>query len=107
MPDPHGTLVDELCVEVVHAEETRQIARTYRLAAPATVGTALACAAFAGDFPSVDLDRASVGIWGVLVGLEHPLQSGDRIEIYRPLEVEPKAARRQRAARPPNKFGRS
>ncbi|MGH8430924.1 MAG: RnfH family protein, partial [Solimonas sp.] len=30
--------------------------------------------------------------------LEQPLHAGDRVEIYRPLAVDPKEARRRRAA---------
>jgi putative ubiquitin-RnfH superfamily antitoxin RatB of RatAB toxin-antitoxin module len=99
MPERQAEPGHELCVEVIHADPARQIARTYRLAAPATVGTALAHAAAAGDFPGVDLGHAAVGVWGVAVGPGHPLTSGDRIEIYRPLAVDPKAERRRRAAR--------
>ncbi|MCW5237230.1 RnfH family protein [Verminephrobacter eiseniae] len=42
---------------------------------------------------------ASLGIWGQTVGPDAPLQHLDRIEIYRPLKVDPKLARRQRFAR--------
>jgi putative ubiquitin-RnfH superfamily antitoxin RatB of RatAB toxin-antitoxin module len=91
--------MDELCVEVIHADATRQIARTYRLTAPATVATALERAAAAGDFPGVDLAHAPVGVWGVAVGADHRLRGGERIEIYRPLAVDPKLARRERARR--------
>lgn len=37
-----------------------------------------------------------VGIWGVKVDASHVLHSGDRLEIYRPLTVDPKVARRLR-----------
>lgn len=40
-----------------------------------------------------------VGVWGRRVGPEHRLQEGDRIELYRPLLVDPKVARRERFAR--------
>lgn len=38
----------------------------------------------------------ALGIWGRRVTLETPLRDRDRIEIYRPLTVDPKEARRQR-----------
>ena len=38
------------------------------------------------------------GIWGRVVPPEHILQVGDRLELYRPLTVDPKVARRQRFA---------
>ena len=39
------------------------------------------------------------GVWGRVVGLDWVLRAGDRVEMYRPLTVDPKTARRQRFAR--------
>lgn len=39
-----------------------------------------------------------VGIWGRVRPLDTPLRERDRIEVYRPLTVDPKEARRQRYA---------
>jgi putative ubiquitin-RnfH superfamily antitoxin RatB of RatAB toxin-antitoxin module len=39
------------------------------------------------------------GIWGRQVPWTHAVQAGDRIELYRPLQVDPKVARRQRFKR--------
>jgi putative ubiquitin-RnfH superfamily antitoxin RatB of RatAB toxin-antitoxin module len=36
------------------------------------------------------------GVWAKLRPLNHPLRDGDRVEVYRPLLVDPKEARRQR-----------
>ena len=49
-------------------------------------------------------DHAAVGavacgIWGRLVAPEQVLCDGDRLELYRPLTVDPKVARRERFAR--------
>jgi putative ubiquitin-RnfH superfamily antitoxin RatB of RatAB toxin-antitoxin module len=41
----------------------------------------------------------SVGIHGRVVSPDTPVAGGDRVEIYRPLAVDPKEARRRRAAR--------
>ena len=38
-----------------------------------------------------------VGLWGKEVPLDTALATGDRIERYRPITADPKAARRQRA----------
>jgi uncharacterized protein len=38
-----------------------------------------------------------VGIWGRPVALATPLADGDRVELYRPLTIDPKEARRKRA----------
>ena len=39
------------------------------------------------------------GIWGRQVPWTHAVQAGDRVELYRPLKVDPKVARRQRFKR--------
>lgn len=40
-----------------------------------------------------------VGIWGRATNLDVVLQPQDRVEVYRPLKVDPKVARRERFAR--------
>jgi uncharacterized protein len=47
------------------------------------------------------LDEASVtaGIWGRVQPLPTPLRDRDRVELYRPLQVDPKEARRLRYKR--------
>ena len=37
-----------------------------------------------------------LGIWGKKTILRHVMQDGDRLELYRPLKVDPKVARRER-----------
>lgn len=57
-------------------------------------------------FPEIDLANAAMGIFGQALGTkglapaaEHVLHQGDRVEIYRPLVVDPKDARRRRAGK--------
>jgi putative ubiquitin-RnfH superfamily antitoxin RatB of RatAB toxin-antitoxin module len=38
----------------------------------------------------------SFGVWGCKVDGSHVLRDGDRLELYRPLQVDPKVARRAR-----------
>lgn len=49
--------------------------------------------------PEINLSVNKVGVFGRLVSLNYVLEEGDRIEIYRPLKIDPKAARRLRAER--------
>lgn len=53
----------------------------------------------------IDIQKLAdrVGIFGKKVALETELRSGDRVEIYRPLQMDPKEARRKRAVRYPIK----
>ena len=48
--------------------------------------------------PELDLARQAIGIWGRACALDAPLHDGDRVEIYRPLQMDPKEARRLRRA---------
>ena len=58
------------------------------------------------EFPSLDIESADMGMFGQSFGTkglkpvrEHPVQPGDRIEIYRPLIADPKEVRKKRAAK--------
>jgi uncharacterized protein len=63
-------------------------------------------------FPDLDLESAKMGIFGQALGTkglkpprEYELQSGDRVEIYRPLIIDPKEIRRKRAEKNKNSEG--
>ena len=86
-----------LQIEVAYAEPERAIIKTYRLDPGARVADALSLAALDPDFTGVDLDSAPIGIFGRPATSDQVLLPGDRIEIYRPLTADPKAARRARA----------
>lgn len=62
------------------------------LHAGATVADALAQAGWSAD---------AVAVHGVRAAPTDPLREGDRIEVLRPLQVDPKQARRRRAAERP------
>lgn len=66
------------------------------LPAGATLIDAIRASGMAQRHPGLDLDAARLGIWGRLQSPTHPLRERDRVEIYRPLLVDPKEARRQR-----------
>ena len=50
-------------------------------------------------FEGLDISSAKLGIFGKAVGAGQTLQEGDRVEIYRPLQADPKEVRKQRAAK--------
>jgi putative ubiquitin-RnfH superfamily antitoxin RatB of RatAB toxin-antitoxin module len=86
-----------LRIEIAYAEPQRAIVKAYRLAAGSCVADALRLAALDPDFSGVDLANSALGIFGRPTRTDQPLVDGDRIEIYRPLTADPKAARRARA----------
>lgn len=96
-------------VDVVYAEPEGQTLVTVQLAEGATVEDALRAAI---DKQASELthqqtsilavwDRAgdalAVGIFGTRCELSDVVQHHDRVEIYRPLQADPKTARRRRA----------
>ena len=52
-----------------------------------------------GVFPEVEPDSISMGVFGKVIKDpgSHTLQEGDRVELYRPLKIDPKQARLNRA----------
>ncbi len=50
-------------------------------------------------FPEIDPETDSMGIFGKVVKNPgaHELREGDRVEVYRPLKIDPKQARLNRA----------
>jgi len=84
-------------IEVVLAMPEKQELLVLDLAAGATVADAIEQSGIAAMFEDFELDASKVGIFGQKVTLTQVLSDGDRVEIYRPLLVDPKEVRRQRA----------
>ncbi len=61
-----------------------------------TAGQALERSGLFSDFPELADTPALLGIWGRRCGADEPLCNDDRVEICRPLQVDPKVARRTR-----------
>ncbi len=85
--------------EVAYAEPDRQIVLRVELEEGVSVGEIVSRSGLLSVIPEIDLGVQAIGIFGRVVTLEHRPQCGDRVEIYRPLQVEPRARRRERAAR--------
>jgi putative ubiquitin-RnfH superfamily antitoxin RatB of RatAB toxin-antitoxin module len=84
-------------ISVVYALPERQIVRELELPNGATADFALQESGLLREFPGIDPGTTPLGIYGIVVSGDAVLQHGDRLEIYRPLNVEPKAARRLRS----------
>lgn len=50
-------------------------------------------------WPEINLDTLSIGIFSKKVKPETLVKDGDQIELYRPLKIDPKEARKLRASR--------
>lgn len=84
-------------VQVVFALAERAICRQVAVAPGTSIGEAVAASGIALEL-GLDLTRLRVGVFGRLRRTSDPASEGDRIEIYRPLVVDPNAARLRRAA---------
>lgn len=84
-------------VEVVYALPDRQELIELEVVDGACVADVIRLAAIEERFPGSDLSVCEVGIWGKLVTRDTPVSHGDRVEIYRPLLMDAREARRLRA----------
>jgi uncharacterized protein len=87
----------ELRVEVVYALRAGEDAVSLKLAPGATALDALRASGVLERHPGIDLARQRIGIHGRVVDMTALLADGDRVEVYRPLAMDPKEARRRRA----------
>ena len=86
-------------VEVVYALPERQ--RVVTLAMPEAGLTAQAAFQLSGlldEFPELRDQPLVLGIYGTVCAPDRVLRDRDRVEVYRPLRVDPRAQRRERAA---------
>jgi uncharacterized protein len=88
-----------LRVEVVYALPEGEDAVCVDLAKGATAIDAVRASGVLESHPEIGLPRHKLGIYGRVVAAGAPLADGDRVEIYRPLVLDPKEARRRRALR--------
>ena len=63
----------------------------------ATVADAIRASGVLDRRPEMAAAAPDVGIWGRASAMTQRLEDGDRVELYRPLTVDPKEARRVRA----------
>ncbi len=87
----------QLRIQICYAKPGRQCLKDLTLAEGATLEEAIRLSGIAGEPNDLDLAVCKVGIYGKLKALDTQLRDGDRIEIYRPLQADPKDARRKRA----------
>ncbi len=100
-PFPSNDLPDVpvVRVSVVYALPGQQYQVALRLAEGATVNDAVERSDLTRRFPDLLRNPLACAIFSRVVDLSTVLRDGDRVEILRPLLVDPKEQRRQAAAR--------
>lgn len=90
-----------ITVEVAYALPDKQ--RIIRLAVPQGTNMldAVRLSRIVEYFPGLDAENSAMGIFGKAVTspAQRVLLDGERVEIYRPLIIDPKEVRKQRAAK--------
>ena len=84
-------------VEVAYALHEEQALVLLDLEEGATAWQAVEGSGLLARFPDIDPAHASLGIFGRVTPPDTRLRDGDRVEIYRPLTMDPNEARRLRA----------
>ncbi|MDC7715539.1 RnfH family protein [Vogesella sp. LYT5W] len=90
-------MTDRLQLEVAYARPERQLIVKLSLPAGTTAREAVLQSGIASEFADIDLAQLQLGVFGKAVPAEHVLRDRDRVEIYRPLQADPKEVRRRRA----------
>lgn len=83
-------------VEVVYCPRPGQIDLcTLELPDGATAGDALQASGLIGRH-GLDAGTVDLGVWFKACSIDQPLRDRDQVQVYRPLSVDPKEARRLR-----------
>ena len=87
-------------VELVYIDADEEFIVSLDMAAAATVADAVEQSQVLDKFPSLKAIDYQLGIYSQEVSAGTRLQAGDRVEVYRPLVLDPMEVRRQRAKVP-------
>jgi len=90
---------NEILIEIAYALPEEQVIISIKVPTIFNVQQAIEKSGIQKKFPSIDLSKNKLGIFGKKTTLDQPLNDRDRIEIYRPLILDPKEMRRKRAAK--------
>ena len=92
----HST--SEIDISVVTVRDGRIWQRRLRLPVGTTAQQVLQASGYLLDFPQSAISDIVMGVYGSRVLGTYQMLQYDRLEIYAPLKVDPKIARRRRAA---------
>ena len=86
--------------EVCYAGPEGQFLLPVDVPAGATLADAIQASGIRSRVPGLVIDDRHVGVFSKPKPLATPVAEGDRVEIYRPLKIDPREARRERASKP-------
>ncbi len=88
---------EQVRVQVCHALPGRGVLLELTLPAGTTLRQAVEASGLLQQCPQIDIETAKLGIFGKLRPADTVARDGDRVEVYRPLQADPKETRRRRA----------
>lgn len=88
----------KISVEIAYALPDRQAIVPVEVSPGATALEAAEQSGIVDRFEGLSLEGAKLGIFGKAVPNTHVMSAGERVEIYRPLQADPKEVRKARAA---------
>lgn len=93
--------VNKVKVEVAYATPEEQKIIAVDVLVGTSMYDAVVQSGITDVFPQINIDTDKMGIFGKAVKnpKDHEMREGDRVEIYRPLIIDPKQARLNRAAK--------
>ena len=89
-------------IQVVFATCSRQVMIGLEVAEGTTIAESVDQSGIKAQFPVEEISQVKFGIWNKVRSSNEVVSEGDRVEIYRPLEADPKEARRRRAQQDTN-----
>jgi len=93
----------ELNIEIVLAIRERQWIQNHLVPCGTTASNLVTESGILNVIPDMKLSDFVLAIYGRIVDSEHELCDGDRVELLRPLTIDPKQARHRRAQLKSNK----
>lgn len=85
-------------VSVAYAEPGQKLWLSVEVPEGSTVQQAIDSSGVLKRFPDLNLKKNRIGIFGKITKLTAPLEAGDRVEIYRPITVDPKTVPQRKIA---------
>jgi putative ubiquitin-RnfH superfamily antitoxin RatB of RatAB toxin-antitoxin module len=93
-------MADSLRVSVVVSMRPREFQEAHvQLPTGSTLADAIRASQLLVAVPDAEVDAMALGVWGRKASAGQLVSDGDRVELYRPLLVDPKVARRERFRR--------
>lgn len=91
-------MADKINIQIAYATPEKQAVISLLIESGTSVLQAITQSGITEQFNCIDLDHLNVGVFYKPIDIEnYELKEGDRLEIYRPLIIDPKAARMAKA----------